>query len=190
MKLTVHGGERIESRTKMWGKDLLNLLSKKAYVDLGSNGKYRYLLFHSLVDHSAKIAVVNRECTHLVSIWNHDFHLPDSIAPLTRLALRTAKHKSLAALAQQSVRKPLPPKTSGEGQVVVSVFLNSRKIVRHDCGLVSLKIAGTQQSLLEFLKPTLETLVDSVNANWDMVHGVLYYDIKVKHEVLSQLIKT
>ena len=103
MELTQHGSERIQGRTRMVAKDVLSLISHGAVVELGGENNFEYLLFYSPFDECAKIAVVTKDRTHLVSIWEKYFYLPPGILKVNRKRERAAKEALKAFLLRRSL---------------------------------------------------------------------------------------
>ncbi len=79
MKLSVHGYKRIRGRTKLLAKDVLSILSGGAAIELGSAKDCEFLLFYSPPDKHTKIAVVAKNRSILVSVWESTFLLPEGI---------------------------------------------------------------------------------------------------------------
>lgn len=77
-------------------KDVLDVLSDAdAYVPLGVDNQYQYVLFYSPKDRTTKVAVLSLDMSALVSVWENNFRLPDSLPRVTGKQKRLAKSKSL-----------------------------------------------------------------------------------------------
>lgn len=79
MELSNHGVERIQERTKMVQKDVLDVVNGGAAIELGTIAQGAFLLFYSPYDRNTKIAVVSQDRKVLVSIWENYFKLPEGI---------------------------------------------------------------------------------------------------------------
>ena len=93
MHLTIHGVERLQERTQMTVKEVLELV-KECSIPLGSSEESggKFLLFYSPPDRGCKIAVVSEEDNTLVSVWNARFRLPPGLKKVsTRLREQARK---------------------------------------------------------------------------------------------------
>lgn len=84
MYLTIHGVERLQERTQMTVKEVLELV-KECSINLGSSerGNKEYLLFYSPIDRQCKVAVVSESDDALVSVLNDHYHLPEGVQRVT-----------------------------------------------------------------------------------------------------------
>lgn len=177
MELTIHGGVRIQGRTKMLAKDVLSVVASGAVVELGAAHGFEYLLFYSPPDRGCKVAVVSEGRTHLVSIWEVDFNLPQGVKPATQ------KRKKKARLALQALlfrRMPRPPSKEKKTKpiqvpvvphylVKIEVEVEDKVQFVHEVGIHSAKEAKNLYSIIGLLRPQLETIVSTIQAHREMV---------------------
>jgi hypothetical protein len=91
MLLTNHARERINDRTSLKPRFVLELIKEGATVSLGKTEKYEYLVFYSPFDGYCKIAVVSVDAQTIVTVWEKYYHLPKPIKRPTKSMLRKAR---------------------------------------------------------------------------------------------------
>ncbi|HEX5774718.1 MAG TPA: hypothetical protein VFY28_02015 [Candidatus Paceibacterota bacterium] len=135
MELTIHGSERILSRTKMLAKDVLSILAAEAVVELGSDrAGLGYLLFFSPPDQCPKIAVVSHDRMRLVSVWHSSFKLPSGVENVTPDLARRARD----AMKRYLFHKAVTPQSfaANRFRVALQLWVGAEVIRQEDAGEV------------------------------------------------------
>ncbi|MEJ0054153.1 MAG: hypothetical protein WDN10_05555 [bacterium] len=181
MKLTRHARECIEGRTAMLPQDVLTLIESDAAVKLGSQGEYEYLLFYSPFDRQAKIAIVTKEQTHLISIWEKDYHLPDGIRPPTHGQVRKAKAAYLTFIFKRTAKYANEPHTKKPSaglpyfQATIEIQDACRTILAHEAGTVTRHQGTNGGRCRRALRKSLAEIASIVEAHKDKAEGAIRY---------------
>lgn len=83
MKIKLHAADRALERSRLPPKHVRDIITGRAFVDLGIGRTCRFLLFHSPPDEKAKIALVSLDEEYLVSVWNSNYVLPRGVSAVT-----------------------------------------------------------------------------------------------------------
>lgn len=170
MELSSHGTERILERTGMHIIEVLYILRLGAVVSLGSEGKSEFLLFYSPADNVSKIAVVSRDHSKLISIWNTDFLLPKTLSRITRQRETLAREKvaPLLATLRELIPRPL--------EIVAYVHIKNGKEILYQEAFGSLEWSrvSPKEKMLRQLQVKLERLCAHVESRIGVCKGVLY----------------
>ncbi|MDE1925084.1 MAG: hypothetical protein KGH79_02805 [Patescibacteria group bacterium] len=188
MYLTQHGEERIQGRTKMLTKDVLDIISNNAVVNLGSVGKYEYLLFYSPLDRISKIAVVAEDRQYLVSIWHRDYFLPAGVERPTDKHDKEARLALTKLLMSRVKIKPPGPKPLRLFEVKIEVEEDSEVVYEHDSGNIQAEDAELH-SIWNLIKPQLASIASVITANQDKVRGRIRYWIILHESGTGKIIK-
>ncbi|HEY0010484.1 MAG TPA: hypothetical protein VGB97_01050 [Candidatus Paceibacterota bacterium] len=160
MYLTIHGVERIQGRTQMLIKDVLSLIENKKVVELGTDGRFDYLLFYSAPDRSCKIAVVTKDRVKLVSVWHRYFRFPIGIC-LTKE--KEAEARILAV--SRTLRAEIHVYKDGSEEFVLKA------------GTINVQRGLHEITALAAVASQMQALVDVVEENRSRIKGRVKYRI-------------
>jgi hypothetical protein len=177
MKLTIHGTERIQDRTKMQVRDVIALISKGAFVKLGSEGERDYVLFYSSPDKDVKIAILDRDRKNLVSVWEKDFRLPSGVSKVTRERAHRAR---TAALFKTRVKEQ---KSERHFKVTLEVVVGQKTVFAYECGRVPSGAVGSLEKILPFIEPALKIVVPIIESRRDVDSAQVRYDFWCVNEL-------
>lgn len=88
---TGKGMRRVNERTCLVPRDVLNILNARAYVNLGVKNDYWFGLFYDPNDKRCKIALIACDDSSVVSVWEEHYRLPEEISPVTPRACKQAR---------------------------------------------------------------------------------------------------
>src|SRR3989344_2550217 len=181
MELTIHGVERIQGRTKMQVRDVMELISSGAVVSLGSDNAYEYLLFYSRPNKSARIAVVALGRKRLISVGQKDYRLPDGIRCVDAQLVQRAHDVSSSFYSRKEKARF---RAAQKSRLRVSLFVleGKRTILRYDCGFMATANASSADATLAFVMPQLQVIVPLVEANKGTAKAPVRYEVWCVHE--------
>lgn len=173
MKITPHATERILDRTKMRIEDVLSIVSNGAGVELGKTEGYRYLLFYSPPDNVSKIAVVSDCGSHLISIWDRNFALPDGIGKVTR------EHERRARIVMKNfIFERLAPHNKKRFFTAKIQILEGQSVVfEADGGEIPTREIYTLESAFKYLAPRLAPIAQVVEEYKECAERKIKYRI-------------
>lgn len=178
MELTVHANERILGRTKMLTQDVLSLIIGGAVVKLGSSHRYEYLLFYSPPDRRTKVAIVTRERTALISVWETDYPLPKNIGRVTHRLEKLAERRVREFLFWRIKENGFAQKPA-EHLVRIRVIEGKRCVYEYDAGMfLSLRFAS-RKAVIEAASPALKRIHSIVEENKSLTDKKVTYDVCV-----------
>ena len=205
MELTAHGIERIHGRTRMFTKDVLAIISEGSFISIGNWEEQEYLLFYSPPDGRTKIALVSKDRTHLISIWEDDYFLPGGLRVnwLQRYQARNMLQSYLLKKIKLGREKDLESQRSFTARI--EVILDNKTEYSEEIQEFALNRSKSLQGpIIAHLKPRLEAITKVVGNNKQIYDGKeLRYELwvldsktlkrawymRVKHEILLKLIE-
>jgi hypothetical protein len=176
MQLTRHGTERILDRTRMLPGDVLSIIGNKAAVDLGTVDGRSYFLFFSPFDQCTKIAIVSKDLTILISVWEKDFHCPDGIQKVTP-ELEMKARDALKQFLFAKFKAQSPRKESSLVSVTLKVYIGNKPVYQCDGGEIPSKDARTLDAALKALMPKLTMIATIIENNKKKSEGRVRYFI-------------
>ncbi len=180
MDLTIHSVERIQDRTNMRVRDVLALVSQNAFVRLGSDNGYEYLLFYSRPDGDVKVAVVNKDRKRLISVWEKHFNLPRGVARVTPGRIRRARELwGFYAVTQRTASR----KKEWRFKIALEVVVGQQTVFAHECGHMPERAARSLDTALPFVMPYLESIVPIIESRADIKKAQVRYDFWCTHEL-------
>jgi hypothetical protein len=131
MKLTIHGVERQQQRTKLSLRQLLAIFSQDAFVHLGCVETTTYALFYDKYQNKCLIAVIREE--HLITVLRLGYNVPDVISlqinSATKHEARVRYYKIIETVSLREV-----------DSLVVRLSILTDKTARHEIATEDLMV--------------------------------------------------
>ncbi|MBI2030978.1 hypothetical protein HYT05_05125 [Candidatus Kaiserbacteria bacterium] len=180
MDLTIHSVERIQDRTSMRVRDVLALVSQNAFVRLGSDNGYEYLLFYSRPDGDVKVAVVDKDRKRLISVWEKHFNLPRGVARVTPGRIRRARELwGFYAVTQRTASR----KKEWRFKITLEVVIGQKTVFAHECGYMPVHKVSSLDTALPHVMSYLESIVPVIESRTDINKAQVRYDFWYTHEL-------
>jgi len=176
--LSTHARYRIEHRTRLTNAQIISLLERKKYIDIGTEACSNrvHLLFYSKVDDAYFIAVRDRIYGTVSTLLPLEFHA--TLAwPVKQEDLESAKAIAEDEVPQLTVEKEPPPKlprnlhvsiyTEKAGKTTLANGL-SKFVTEYSC----VEEAAEDLKQLKLI-PDLREQAEAVGIKWNAVEGIV-----------------
>ena len=130
MLLTIHGVEKLQTRTGLLLSELKKIFKKKAYINIGRAYDLDYFLFYDYRANNHLVALVHFKTKELISIWYSYFDFPCTIAKEIN-SKNKSKAKSLVYQRQLSL-KTANKYESGNFTVEICVKNEYRSVINKE----------------------------------------------------------